>query len=701
MFRTHRAALVLVRLAALCATAAIAPQASAQAQARPLRSGLDTAGFDHAVRPQDDFFAYVNGAWLKKTEIPADATITGSFDELRDRSRLQLRALLEGAAHPGTAPADQRAVKQVRLSRAGPTKAERRKLGDMYASYMDSAAIERAGIKPLENDLKVIASLKTTAQLPATFAHFARRGVRGPLGVSVGQDPKASSTNIVQVGQSGLGLPSRDYYLRSDAKSAATRTAYAEYLARLFTLAGQPDPAGAAHRVVALETAIATRQWDAARLRDRDSTYHKMTVAEMAALAPSFDWPAYLKAAKLDKATDVVVRQPDYMRAIDTVITATPAATWRDYLTARLLDGSAGELPAAFAQARFEFRGRTLSGQQLQAERWKRAVSATESALGDATGKLYVEKNFQPEAKRRMDALVTNLMNAYAVGIDSLAWMSPATKAAAKAKLAKFTVKIGYPDQPRDYGTLEIRRGDLAGNVLRASEFQYDDMVSRLGQPVDRTRWGMTAQTVNAYYNASNNEIVFPAAILQPPFFDVNADDAVNYGGIGAVIGHEIGHGFDDQGRKSDGDGNLRDWWTAADADAFRERTTRLGAQFEAINPIDDLHINSKLTMGENIGDLSGLAQAYRAYTISLGGKEAPVIDGLTGDQRFFMGWAQVWRTKFRDEALRNQLLTNPHSPGQYRAFVPLVNNDWFMKTFNVQPGDRMYRAPAERVKLW
>jgi putative endopeptidase len=333
--------------------------------------------------------------------------------------------------------------------------------------------------------------------------------------------------------------------------------------------------------------------------------------------------------------------------------------------------------------------------------RWKRSVDGVESILGEPAGKLYVARYFKPEAKARMDALVKNILAAYRVGIDSLEWMSPETKTQAKDKLAHFTVKIGYPDKPRDYSALEIKRGDLLGNAMRRDVFQYNDAIGRLGKPVDRTRWGMTPQTVNAYYNASNNEIVFPAAILQPPFFNVDADDAVNYGGIGAVIGHEIGHGFDDQGRKSDGSGNLRDWWTANDAKAFEGRTTKLGAQYAAINPIDDLHINPGLTMGENIGDLSGLAQAYRAYRISLGGKEAPVINGFTGDQRFFIGFAQIWRTKFRDEALRQQLLTNPHSPGMYRAYVPLINNDAFDAAFNVQAGDKMYVAPADRVKIW
>jgi predicted metalloendopeptidase len=482
---------------------------------------------------------------------------------------------------------------------------------------------------------------------------------------------------------------------------AQTRAAYQGYISRLFTLANQPDPDGAAQRIVALETQIAQKHWDRARTRDRNATYNKMTVAQLEGMAPDYDIGAYLTAAGLGKASDVIVRQPDYVPAIDSIIAATPASTWREYMTFKLLDSYANELPAAFQEARFQFRGKTLSGQQVMSARWKRGVDETAGALGEALGKLYVAQNFKPEAKARMDAMVRNLRKAYEVGIDSLTWMSPATKAAAKAKLAKFTVKIAYPDTWRDYSALEIRRDDLLGNAMRASAFQYDDMVGRLGHPVDRSRWGMTPQTVNAYYNATNNEIVFPAAILQPPFFDVNADDAVNYGAIGAVIGHEIGHGFDDQGRKSDGDGNLRDWWTPADAQAFEARTAKLGAQYDAIAPLPGTHINGKLTMGENIGDLSGLAQAYRAYHISLGGKPAPVIDGFTGDQRFFLGYAQIWRTKFRDEALRQQLLSNPHSPGMARAFVPLVNNDAFIKAFDVKPGDKMWREPADRVKIW
>jgi len=646
--------------------------------------GFDTTNFDRSVRPQDDFFRFVNGAWLKRTEIPADASSWGAFSELRERSRDGLHTILDDAAKSKAA--------------AG---TEERKVGDLYASFMDTATVERLGIAPLKGELTSIAALRTQADLPIAFAHFAKLGVQTPLGVGVGQDPKRSDVNIVLISQSGLGMPDRDYYLRQDEKTKATQKAYVTYITKMLSLAGQPDAAGAAGRILALETALATRQWDRARSRDRNATYNKLTSAELAALTPSYSWPAYLKAAGLTAAADVVVRQPDYVHALDSIAAATPVSTWREYLTFKLLDSYAENLPAAYERARFDFRGRTLSGQQEMAVRWKRAVDGVEGILGEPAGKLYVARYFKPEAKARMDALVKNLIAAYKVGIDSLEWMSPATKAQAQDKLAHFTVKIGYPDKPRDFSALEIKRGDLLGNAMRAAAFQYNDVVSRLGKPVDRTRWGMTPQTVNAYYNASNNEIVFPAAILQPPFFDVNADDAVNYGAIGAVIGHEIGHGFDDQGRKSDGSGNLRDWWTASDAQAFDARTTKLGAQYDAINPIDDLHINSKLTMGENIGDLSGLAQAYRAYRISLGGREAPVIGGFTGDQRFFIGFAQIWRTKFRDEALRNQLLTNPHSPGMYRAFVPLVNNDAFDRAFNVQPTDKMYVAPDDRVRIW
>ena len=645
--------------------------------------GFDTTNFDKSVRPQDDFFRYVNGGWLKTAQIPGDASSWGAFNELREGSRDALHTILEQAAKSNA-----------------PAGSDERKVGDLYASFMDTASIEGLGITPLAPELKTIAALQSTSQLPATFAHFARLGVGNPISVGVGQDAKHSDVNIVQVGQSGLGLPDRDYYLKQDAKMQQTRAAYTAYITNLFTLAHQPDPSGAASRILALETAIATPQWDRARNRDRNATYNKMTVADLKALTPSYSWATYLNDAGIGSATDVIVRQPDYLKSVDAILSSTPISTWREYLTFKLLNNYAGVLPSAYRNTQFNFR-KTLSGQQVMAVSWKRAVDGVEGILGEPAGRLYVVHNFKPAAKARMDTLVQNILAAYRIGIDSLAWMSPETKVQAKDKLAHFTVKIGYPDKPRDYAALEIKRGDLLGNATRRDIFQYNDAISRLSKPVDRTRWGMTPQTVNAYYNPSNNEIVFPAAILQPPFFNVAADDAVNYGAIGAVIGHEVGHGFDDQGRKSDGSGNLRDWWTPSDAQAFEARTTKLGAQYAVINPIDDLHINPVLTMGENIGDLSGLAQAYRAYHVSLHGKEAPVIDGFTGDQRFFIGFAQIWRTKFRDEALRQQLLTDPHSPGMYRAFVPLINNDAFDAAFGVQPGDKMYVAPADRVKIW
>jgi putative endopeptidase len=668
------------------ATALLAASASAQQQqATPVRAlGVDTTNFDRAVRPQDDFFRFVNGSWLEHTQIPADASSWGAFNELTEKSRVAIHQIVEDAAKSNA-----------------PAGSEQRKIGDLYASYMDSTRVEQLGIKPLEPTLAEIAALKSTKELPAAFARFGQIGLANPFGVRVGQDPKLSSVNTVLISQSGLGMPDRDYYLRTDEKMLATKAAYQKYIETLFTLAHQPDAAGAASRIVALETEIATPQWDRAKSRNRDLSYNKFSRAQLEAATPAYDWNAYLTAAGLAKATDVIVNQPDYVKAVNDIIARTPIATWREYITFKLLDDYADELPAAFQSARFEFRGKTLSGQQEMSPRWKRAVGLVEGAMGEAAGKLYVQQYFKPEAKARMDALVKNILAAYKVGIDSLDWMSPETKQQAQDKLAHFTVKIGYPDKWRDYSKLVVKHDDLFGNAMRTARFRYAEMASQLGRPVDRSRWTMTPQTVNAYYNSVNNEIVFPAAILQPPFFNVDADDATNYGAIGAVIGHEIGHGFDDQGSKSDGSGNLRNWWTAADAQKFQGRTQRLGAEYAALDEIDGLHINPGLTMGENIGDNSGLAQAYRAYKISLHGKEAPVIDGFTGDQRFFLGYAQIWRTKFRDAALRNQLLTNPHSPGPARAFVPLTNNDAFMKAFNVQPGDKMYRAPDDRVKIW
>jgi len=671
---------LLVVFALIAGVAATAAQVPA-----PVVPGIDVAGMDLTVRPQDDFFRYVNGRWADDTPIPADQSGYGTFAILRDRSQEAVRTIIEGEARAQAAPGS---ISQ--------------KVGDLYKSYMDEARLESLGITPLQAELSAIAGINTTRDLPAAFARAGRAGVRLPFSVNVGVDQRNSVQYAVQVGQSGLGMPDRDYYLLNDERFAATRKAYTTYIARLFALGNQPDPEGAAARIVSLESKLAQLQWDRARNRDRNATYNKTTVAALQASTPNFDWQAYLAAAGAQgPVTEMIVRQPDYLAGVDALLAAVPVETWKEYLKFGLISEYADGLSAPFANSQFEFTGKVLSGRQVQPPRWKRGVTEVEQALGEPVGRLYIEKHFKPEAKARMDALIQNLLAAFRVGIDELEWMSPATKREAQAKLAKFKVKIAYPDQWRDFSALEIKPGDHVGNQLRFRAFQNTESWARLGKPVERWRWGFTPQTVNASYSSTNNEITFPAGILQAPFFNVDADDAINYGAIGAVIGHEISHGFDDQGRKSDGDGNLRDWWTAEDAKAFEARATKLGAQLDAYTPLPGMKINPRLTMGENIGDLSGVEVAYRAYKISLKGKPAPVIGGFTGDQRFFMGWAQVWRFKSRDEALRNQLLTDSHSPGQYRAFVPLTNIDAFYEAFNVKPGDKLYRAPADRVRIW
>ena len=658
------------------------------AQTKPATKslGIDLNGMDRSVRPQDDFFRFVNGSWVDKTPIPADRSSYGSFPILSEKSENEVRGIVEAAAA------------QTNAARGSETQ----KVGDLYRSFMDTGRIESLGITPLKGELSRIDDINKSADLGIAFARMSKLGVRTlPFAIGVSQDPKKSDTYIVTVGQGGLGMPDRDYYLRKDDKFAAIRKSYTDYIANVFTLAKEPDPQGAAKRILDLETKLAEKEWDRAHNRDRDATYNKKTMAELKTLAPNMNWTSSLTTLTGKNVNELIVRQLDYVSAADAILQSTPVQTWKEYLTFGLINEYADELPQAFVDAHFNFSGRVVAGQQEQRPRWKRGVSEVDGALGEAVGKLYVDKYFTPEAKQSADTLVKNLLAAFKVGIDELEWMTPATRAQAQAKLAKYTVKIGYPDHWRDYSALEIKGDDLVGNAMRANEFQSNDSWDHLGKPVDRTRWSMTPQTVNAYYNSTNNEIVFPAAILQPPFFNVAADDAVNYGAIGAVIGHEISHGFDDQGRKSDGDGNLRDWWTSDDAKAFEQRATKLGAEYESYDPLPGLKINGRQTMGENIGDLSGLAVAYRAYHISLHGAEPPVIDGFTGDQRFFMGFAQIWRYKAREESLRNQLLTDAHSPGLYRSFVPLTNLDVWYKAFNVQPGDKLYRKPEDRVKIW
>jgi putative endopeptidase len=649
-----------------------------------LSLGVDTTGFDRGVRPQDDFFAFVNGSWLRSTQIPADRTSIGTFLTLRDNAQAALRAIIDSVS---AAP------------NAGGS--EGQKVGDLYRSFMDTARIESLGATPVQPDLQRIAAVTGREQYPELFAAMRRMGVGTPFSFGVGQDQGNSSRYVVTVSQSGLGLPDRDYYLVDNERNAGIRQAYVTYLETLLRLAGNPDAAGAARRVLAFETALARVQWDRTRNRDRNATYNPASVADLQGRTPGFRWTPYFTAAGLPALDSVVIRQPDYFNAVDALLASTPVDDVKTYLSARLLDGAAAYLSRDFRDARFAFRGRVLSGQEQERPRWQLGVGVVEGALGEAVGRLYVERHFSPESKARMEELVANLMAAYREAIDDLEWMSPATKAQAQDKLAHFTVKIAYPDEWQDYSALEIRPDDLMGNVRRSTEFEYAEMIGRMGKPVDRTEWGMTPQTVNAYYNPVNNEIVFPAAILQPPFFNLQADDAVNYGAIGSVIGHEISHGFDDQGRKSDGAGNLRDWWTGEDASAFEQRATMLANQYSGFEPLPGARVNGRLTLGENIGDVSGVAIAYRAYRKSMEGRQAPVIGGFTGDQRFFLGYAQVWRSMARDEALRQQLLTDPHSPGMYRTNGVLSNLQAFYDAFNVRPGDRMYLPPESRVKIW
>jgi predicted metalloendopeptidase len=665
-------------------SAPAAAQNAAPAPATPA-FGIDPRNLDRSVRPQDDFYRFVNGSWLKQTPMPADRSRYGTFDLLADESELALRTLLESAA----------------AARSLAPGSDQQKLGDLYASFMDTVRVEALGLEPMREPLQRIRALTDRQGLARLFAEMRAISVQTPVYFYSGQDEKHADRYIAYVSQSGLGLPDRDYYLSDGERFTQIRAAYLGYIERLLRLAGEPDPAAAAKSVYALESALAQKHWERAKTRDRELTYNLKTVAELDRLTPAFSWSTYVATTGAGKTPGVVVNEPDYLVALDQVIQTTPVATWKQYLAFKLLDAYAPDLSKPFVDARFDFRGRALSGLQENRPRWKRGVTAVELAIGEAAGRQYVAQNFAPEARARSQQLVNNLLAAFRQGIDQLEWMSPDTRAQAQAKLAKITVKIGYPDEWRDYAALRIQRDDLAGNMMRANRFEFERTMRRLGQPVDRGEWEMTPQTVNAYYDPTMNEIVFPAAILRPPFFDPGADDAVNYGAIGGIIGHEISHGFDDQGRRSNGEGNLQDWWTEADNAAFQARADRLVEQFDAFTPIPGLKVNGKLTLGENIGDLSGLAVAYRAYRISLGGKEPPVIDGFTGDQRFFMGWAQAWRSMTREDALRAQILSDSHSPDEYRVTAVLRNMPEFYAAWNVQPGDKMYLPPEQRVKLW
>ena len=652
-------------------------------------SGLDPDGFDKTIRPQDDLFLHVNGRWLMSTEIPADKSNYGSFTRLDDEARENIRAIIEDAVR-------------------NPTDDVSRKVGDFYKSYMNEELITARGISPVKDFLARIDSLSSPEDVAKFFGTAGIYGVPGPIGFYVSVDDKNSSRYLTHVIQSGLTLPDRDYYLADRADYKAAREALKKYVVRLFELAELEDGAAAADQILAVETRLAEIQWSRTELRDAEKRYNLMTTEKLRQLAPSIPWDVFLEASGAAGIKDINVVTPSYFEKLDSVARELGLDAWKTYARFRILDSAADYLPKPFVDAHFELHEKSISGVPEQKPRWKKAVDATSGAgagdfgvLGEPLGQLYVRKHFPPESRRRMDQLVRNLMKTYEKSIHELKWMTDATKTRALEKLSKITTKIGYPDQWRDYSDLKIDASDLVGNVLRSRRFEHFRQVNRLNNPVDRIEWGMTPQTVNAYYNPSLNEIVFPAAILQPPFFDATADDAVNYGGIGAVIGHEISHGFDDEGSKYDGDGNLSNWWTEEDRKAFEALTTRLIAQYEGYEPLPGRKLNGKLTLGENIADLSGMAIAYKAYMLSLGENAGKILDGYTPGQRFFLGWSQIWRRKYRDDEMARRLLIDPHSPSAYRGNGPVTNLDAFYEAFDVKPTDKLYKEPKDRIQIW
>ncbi len=655
-----------------------------------IKSGIDLSHVDPQARPQDDLFGHVNGRWLTDYEIPADRATDGAFRLLHDRAEEQIRDIITQAAESGAA--------------AG---TDEQRIGDLYASFMDEQTIAARGLAPLLAELALIDGAADRDALAAVLGGLERTGVSGGAGVYVDTDSKDSTRYLLHMSQSGLGLPDESYY--RDEQHAEILAAYPGHIARMFALvygdtAG--DPADTAARIVALESKLAASHWDVVKRRDADLTYNLRTFADLSGDAPGFDWTGWLGALGTtpEKVSELVLRQPDYVTAFAALWASEDLEDWKAWTRWRLIHSRAGLLTDDLVAENFDFYGRTLSGTEQNRDRWKRGVSLVEGLMGDALGKLYVAKYFPPEAKARMDELVANLREAYRVSINELDWMTPETRAKALVKLDKFTPKIGYPARWRDYSALVVDRDDLYGNYRRGHVVNSDRELAKLGGPVDRDEWFMTPQTVNAYYNPGMNEIVFPAAILQPPFFDADADDAANYGGIGAVIGHEIGHGFDDQGAKYDGDGNLVDWWTDADRAEFGVRTKALIDQYEKFTPraLDaSHHVNGAFTVGENIGDLGGLSIALLAYELSLKGQEAPVIDGLTGVQRVYFGWAQVWRTKSRDAEAIRRLAVDPHSPPEFRCNGVIRNIDSFYEAFDVSETDELYLDPAERVRIW
>jgi putative endopeptidase len=654
------------------------------AKKEELTSGITLKNMDTKVKPGDNFANYVNGTWLKTMKIPADKASYGAFDLLYDQSQKDVKAIIEDAAKGSNAEGS-----------------NEQKIGDCYSSFMNRKDRDSKGMAPIQNELKAIDAIANYDDLASFFGTANRTGISIPFNISVYSDFKDPTKNILITWQSGLGLSEKEYYSSSDAKMADIRKKYVAHVEKMFQLSGLPNAAESAAKIMALETSIASQHMKKEDTRDMMKLYNKYATADLKTLMPDFNWTSMMTKSSIEKEKNIVVTQVDYLKNLNNIIKTTPIDTWKIYLKWGLINRSAGLLTTELDNQNFEFYSKTLNGTEKQEEDWKRAVGTVNGSLGEVVGKVYVEKHFSPEAKERMVIMVKNLLKSYAESIKKLDWMSATTKKEALNKVDKFMIKIGYPDKWIDYSSLKIAKNDLYGNTQRAMEFEYKRTLDKLGKPVDRAEWGMTPQTVNAYYNPSLNEIVFPAAILQPPFFDLKADDAVNYGAIGAVIGHEIGHGFDDQGSTFDGAGVLKNWWTPADLQAFKSKTGALVAQYNEFKPFPDLNVNGAYTLGENIGDLGGLSIAIKAYKATLGGKEAPVMDGFTGMQRVFLGWGQVWGEKTREEAIRSQIARDPHSPAKYRINGVVRNVPEFYEAFHIKPTDSLYLAPEKRVKIW
>ena len=666
-----------LRLAWLLVALSVAPFGGVQS------SGIDRASLDESVRPQDDLFGHVNGRWLATLVMPGDRVSYGTFAELADRTEADLRVLIEEAA----------------ASRRGGATA--RQVGALYASIVDETRLEALGDGPIRPELRKIDAIGTPSDLAAEAGYLSSIAAGGPFGGTVSAEARNPGARVAQISQGGTLLPDRDYYLNADPASVSIRAKYVDYLIEIFTLTGRRDPAGDARAVLALETELARAQWTQADSRDPVKTDNRFSLAELRTEMPGFDWRAWAMPQGLERARTLILLQPSFFRRFAELVPATPIATWKAWLAARFITATAPYLSQAFNDARFEFFGRVLSGQELPRTRWKRGVSLVSSYLGDAAGRLYVERHFPPSSRARVERMVACMREAFGRAIDESEWMAPATRREARQKLSRLAIRVGHPDAWHDYGKLVIERDDLFGNIQRAQRFQNAHRMRRLAGLTDPGEWLITPQAVNAYYAPATNEIVLPAGVLQPPLFDPATDDAVNYGAIGAVVGHEMGHAFDERGRASDGDGKTRDWWTAADVEGFARRVAPLVAQFDAYGPLPGTHVNGTLTRAENIGDLSGLAIAYRAYTLSLGSRRSPVVDGFSGEQRFFLSWARAWRGKDREEYLRQILFSNQHAPWQYRANGPVSNFGPFYDAFGVKPGDRLYRPPAERVRIW